>query len=110
MTRRAAVRASASGLGRVLPTRRVAPRGERSASLSSKGAAPRSHGMEAQKERRDAFSIPNRTTLLDLLAVVNDHTSDDAAAVRLIVALVNSGTVSLTGNFRGARFQIDAAP
>ena len=54
--------------------------------------------------------MPRRSTLLDLLAIVNERTPDDAAAVRRVVALVNSGRVILTGNFRGARFPVDVVP
>lgn len=60
------------------------------------------------KHRRTP-SIPRRSTLLDLLAVVNEWTPDDAAAVRRVVVLVNSGRVVLTGNFRGARFPVEVA-
>ena len=64
--------------------------------------------MEAQTTRFRGVSIPRHSTLLDLLAVVNAHTDDDAEAVRWVVALVDSGTVTLTGNFRGARFGMDS--
>ena len=49
-------------------------------------------------------AVPRRNTLLDLLAIVNDQTDDDAEAVDRVVDLVNSGRVVLTGNFRGERF------
>jgi len=52
--------------------------------------------------------IPRRSTLLNLLAIVNQHTNSDAEAAEAIVHLVNTGRVELTGNFRGHRFH-DAA-
>ena len=48
-------------------------------------------------------------TLLDLVKAVSDSAANDAEVVATVVHLVNSGTVRLCGNFRGARFDLDSA-
>jgi hypothetical protein len=63
--------------------------------------------MEAGMANQGTSRIPRRSTLLDLLAIVNEQTPDDTAAARRVVALVNSGRVMLTGNFRGVRFPVE---
>ena len=45
-------------------------------------------------------------TLLDLVNAVSSCTESDDEVVATIVHLVNSGTVRLGGNFRGARFDL----
>jgi hypothetical protein len=47
------------------------------------------------------------TTLLDLVTCISEVTRDDGEVVATVVALVNSGRVRLTGNFRGARISLD---
>ena len=47
------------------------------------------------------------TTLLDLVTCITEVTRDDREVVATVVALVNSGRVRLTGNFRGARISLD---
>jgi hypothetical protein len=48
-----------------------------------------------------------QTTLLDLVKAVSESATTDAEVVATVVYLVNSGTVQLCGNFRGARFDLD---
>ena len=47
------------------------------------------------------------TTMLDLVSCISEVTPDDREVVATVVALVNSGRVRLTGNFRGARIGLD---
>ena len=47
------------------------------------------------------------TTMLDLVTCITEVTRDDREVVATVVALVNSGRVRLTGNFRGARISLD---
>jgi hypothetical protein len=49
-------------------------------------------------------------TLLDLVNAVSSCTESDDEVVATIVYLVNSGTVRLGGNFRGARFDLGNDP
>ena len=49
-------------------------------------------------------------TLLDLIAAVSRYAKEEAEVIATVVHLVNSGTVRLCGNFRGARFDLDAVP
>jgi hypothetical protein len=50
-----------------------------------------------------------RSTLLELIEAVSDYAETDTEAVATVVHLVNSGQVQLRGNFRGARFDLEAA-
>jgi hypothetical protein len=47
------------------------------------------------------------TTMLELVSCISEVTPDDREVVATVVALVNSGRVRLTGNFRGARIGLD---
>jgi hypothetical protein len=47
-----------------------------------------------------------RTTLLELLNTVSDFAETEAELIATVVYLVNSGTVTLCGNFKGARFDL----
>jgi hypothetical protein len=47
-------------------------------------------------------------TMLDLVKAVSDSAATEAEVVATVVHLVNSGIVQLCGNFRGARFDLDA--
>jgi len=47
-----------------------------------------------------------QTTLLDLVTAVNDEADSEDEVIATVVHLVNSGTVRLCGNFRGARFDL----
>jgi hypothetical protein len=47
-------------------------------------------------------------TLLDLVKAVSDSAATEAEVIATVVHLVNSGIVQLCGNFRGARFDLDA--
>jgi hypothetical protein len=49
-----------------------------------------------------------RSTLLELVEAVSDYAETDAETVATVVHLVNSGRVQLCGNFRGARFDLEA--
>lgn len=44
------------------------------------------------------------TTLLDLVMATTATAGSEAEVIATVVALVNSGEVTLCGNFRGARF------
>ena len=50
-----------------------------------------------------------RSTLLELVKAVSDYAETDTETVAAVVHLVNSGQVQLRGNFRGARFDLEAA-
>ena len=45
-------------------------------------------------------------TLLDLVTAVSEYARNDGELIATVVWLVNSGTVRLGGNFRGARFDV----
>ena len=45
-------------------------------------------------------------TLLDLVAAVADHARDESEVVAAVADLINSGKVTLVGNFRGADVRI----
>jgi hypothetical protein len=49
-----------------------------------------------------------RSTLLELVEAVSDYAQTDTEIVATVVYLVNSGRVQLCGNFRGARFDLEA--
>jgi hypothetical protein len=49
-----------------------------------------------------------RSTLLELVEAVSDYAESDTETVATVVYLVNSGRVQLCGNFRGARFDLEA--
>jgi hypothetical protein len=49
-----------------------------------------------------------RSTLLELVKAVSDSAETDTEIVATVVHLVNSGQVQLCGNFRGARFDLEA--
>ena len=46
-------------------------------------------------------------TLLDLVAAVSQFARTESELIATVVYLVNSGRVTLGGNFRGARFDRD---
>ena len=46
-------------------------------------------------------------TMLELVTCITEVARDDREVVATVVALVNSGRVRLTGNFRGARISLD---
>jgi hypothetical protein len=54
-------------------------------------------------------TMARQTTLLDLVKAVSLYASTDAEVVATVVHMVNSGMVTLCGNFRGARFDLDSA-
>ena len=54
--------------------------------------------------------MATKITLLDLVTAVADHSSSEAETIATIVYMVNRGHVRLGGTFKGARFDIDAAP
>jgi hypothetical protein len=49
-----------------------------------------------------------QTTLLDLVKAVSEYAATDAEVVATVVHMVNSGMVTLCGNFRGARFDLES--
>jgi hypothetical protein len=50
-----------------------------------------------------------KSTLLDLVTAVSKYSASDAEVVATVASLVNSGTVELCGNFRGAHFDLASA-
>lgn len=46
-------------------------------------------------------------TLLDLVAAVSHFARSESEVIATVVHLVNSGKVTLGGNFRGARFSCE---
>ena len=52
--------------------------------------------------------MARQTTLLELVKAVSECASTDAEVVATVVYMVNSGTVQLCGNFRGARFDLES--
>ncbi len=50
--------------------------------------------------------MTRQTTLLDLVKAVSEYADTDAEVVATVVHMVNSGMVTLCGNFRGARFDL----
>ena len=52
--------------------------------------------------------MTRQTTLLELVKAVSEYASTDAEVVATVVYMVNSGTVQLCGNFRGARFDLES--
>ena len=48
------------------------------------------------------------TTLLDLVATVSEFADTEGELLAVVVHLVNSGQATLTGTFKGARFDLDA--
>jgi hypothetical protein len=49
-------------------------------------------------------SDPAGTTLLDLVRAVSEDTEDDREVVAIVLRLLRSGRVRLSGSFRGYRF------
>ena len=47
-----------------------------------------------------------RTTLLDLVTAISSVTDSETEVIATVAHLVNSGRVTLCGNFRGARFDL----
>ena len=47
-------------------------------------------------------------TLLDLVSAVARYARSDDEVIATVVYLVNGGRVRLCGNFKGARFDLDA--
>lgn len=45
-------------------------------------------------------------TLLDLVSAVSEYARSESELIATTVYMVNSGTVQLGGNFRGARFDL----
>lgn len=52
--------------------------------------------------------MTNHVTLLELVSAVQEHARTEAEVIATVVHMVNSGAVRLAGNFRGARFALDA--
>ena len=50
--------------------------------------------------------MARNVTLLDLIAAVSEYARSEDEVIAMVVYLVNSGTVRLAGNFRGARFDL----
>jgi hypothetical protein len=47
-----------------------------------------------------------RTTMLDLIQVVQQYVASDAEVIAVVTLLVNSGAVILAGNFAGMRISV----
>jgi hypothetical protein len=65
--------------------------------------APR---LQACMVSREVFEMQPTVTLLDLVTAVSEYARNDGELIATVVWLVNSGTVRLGGNFRGARFDV----
>ena len=50
---------------------------------------------------------PN-VTLLDLVTEIAKYSRSDNEVIATVAYMVNSGSVHLCGNFKGARFDLDA--
>jgi hypothetical protein len=53
--------------------------------------------------------MPAESTLLDLVTAVSEYATTESEVVATIIHLVNSGRVRLSGNFRGATFDLSDA-
>ena len=58
---------------------------------------------EAEPASKDA---PRITTLLDLVAAVVDSSSSDEEVIATVKSLINSGKVTLVGEFLGADVKV----
>ena len=52
--------------------------------------------------------MPAKVTMLDLVSTVSDFARSENELIATVVHMVNSGSVVLCGNFRGARFDLAA--
>ena len=50
--------------------------------------------------------MPRNITLLDLVTAVSAFAASETELIATVVYMVNSGSVRLCGNFRGARFAL----
>jgi hypothetical protein len=64
---------------------------------------PLAFGLLSTLARRTPMTV----TLLDLVAAVSHFARTESELIATVVHLVNSGEVTLGGNFRGARFSYD---
>jgi hypothetical protein len=58
--------------------------------------------------RKEAVAMTINTTLLELVATVSEFADTESELLAVVVRLVNSGRVTLIGNFKGARFDLEA--
>ena len=47
-------------------------------------------------------------TMLELVTIVGQYAQTEEELIATVVHLVNSGTVRLCGNFKGARFDVES--
>jgi len=47
-------------------------------------------------------------TLLELIAIVSEYAESERELLATVVYMVNGGSVRLCGNFKGARFDLNA--
>ena len=52
--------------------------------------------------------MARNVTLLDLVSAVTEYARSDKEVIATVAYMVNSGRVRLCGNFKGARFDLDA--
>ena len=52
--------------------------------------------------------MARNVTLLDLVSAVANYARSDKEVIATVAYMVNSGGVRLCGNFKGARFDLDA--
>ena len=52
--------------------------------------------------------MARKITLLELVDAVAEHARTEAEVIATVVYLMNSGTVRLCGNFKGARFDLES--
>ena len=50
----------------------------------------------------ETYAQPEQCTLLELLSVMNEVTENESEVVAMVVHMIRTGAVELTGNFRGA--------
>jgi|GEM_PF-5302891 len=63
-----------------------------------------SRPLPAPRARHAPEGEPEGWTLLDLVRAVCEVTDDDREVVAVVLGLLRSGAVRLTGSFRGERF------
>lgn len=66
--------------------------------------------MTPRTRHAETPPAPLQTTLLDLVVRLGETTESEEETVLAALALLDSGRVQLTGNFRGQRITLDPHP
>lgn len=66
------------------------------------------HPICKTKTGKEELAMTIHTTLLDLVDTVSRYTDTEQELIAVVVHLVNSGRATLIGNFKGARFDLEA--